>query len=278
MKHVTFGWQTADNLQIFAQSWQPAMGTPQGVVCLVHGLGEHSSRYVYVADALCNAGFTVITFDLQGHGQSTGKRGHIPTYNSFLDDIDRLLAEAQHRFPGVPNILYGHSLGGNLVLNYVLRRKTSLTGVVASSPWLKLSQPPPSIQLKLGQAASQIWPAFTMNTGLDVTAVSRDPNSVTAYATDRLIHSRVSLRLFTECHRAGLWALDHAARFPLPLLIFHGSADRITCPRASREFATGVPTGCTFKLWDNLYHETHHEPEKQAVLNLIIDWLTTQIS
>lgn len=278
MNHrFTFSWYTAANTPIFAQGWQPS-ASPVGVVCLIHGLGDHSSRYTHVARALSDAGLATLTFDHVGHGQSGGKRGHIPAYATHLDNITHLLTEARRRFADRPVFLYGHSMGGNLALNYALRRRPALAGVIASSPWLKLSQPPSAVQLKFVQLASRVAPGLTLRTGLEVNAVSRDPAAVAAYATDPLTHDRCSVRLFTECYGAGAWALAHAAQFSLPLLIFHGSADRITCPQASRDFAVAVHGDCTFKLWDNLYHETHNEPEQAVVLQFVVDWIAEQMA
>ena len=133
MQHIEFTQQAPDGIQFYFQGWQPET-PPKAVVCLVHGLGEHSGRYAHVAAALNDAGYALLGFDLRGHGKSGGPRGHTPSYETLMDDIGRLLAEAAHRYPGRPQFLYGHSLGGNLVLNYALRRKPGIGGVVATSP------------------------------------------------------------------------------------------------------------------------------------------------
>ncbi len=277
MKHITFGWRTAANIPIFAQGWQP-QEPPMGVVCLLHGLGEHSSRYAHVAQTLGDAGLATLTFDHYGHGQSGGKRGHIPAYASYFDDISRLLTEARQRYAGCPVFLYGHSMGGNLALNYALRQQPALAGVIASSPWLTLTQPPPPAQLQLIQLTRRVTPSLTLKTGLNPKASAHCPASVTAYATDPLIHNRCSVRLFAECHQAGQWALAHAAQFSLPLLIFHGSADQITSPEASQKFAAAANGNCTFKLWPQLFHETHNEPEKNEVLQFVVTWLQARLA
>jgi len=121
MKHTEFEFKTFDGLSLFGQSWQPEDRT-RAVVCLIHGLGEHSGRYVHVADSLSQAGYTLISFDLRGHGKSEGLRGHTPSYEALMQDISFLLEAANKKFPQLPFFLYGYSLGGNLVLNYVLRR------------------------------------------------------------------------------------------------------------------------------------------------------------
>jgi len=146
MKHSEFKFKTFDGLLLFAQSWQPKNQT-KAVVCLVHGMGEHSGRYTYLVDRLIQTGYTVLTFDLRGHGRSPGQRGHTPSYEALLQDISSLLEVANERFPQRPSFLYGHSLGGNLVLNYVLRRQTQLKGVIATDPWLRLAFEPPRFKI-----------------------------------------------------------------------------------------------------------------------------------
>lgn len=276
MNHQELHWQTADGLEIFGRCWQPDAEI-RAVVCLVHGLGEHSGRYAHVAAALTAAGYALLGFDLRGHGRSAGLRGHTPSYKALLDDIALLLEQAERYFPGRPRFLYGHSLGGNLVLNYALRRRPQLAGVVATGPWLRLAFEPSRVQVLLARTMDRLWPAFSQANGLEVTALARDPAVVQAYQDDPLVHDRVSARLFAVCYSAGLWALAHASEFPLPLLLMHGSADRLTSAAASQEFANRAPD-CTFQLWDGFYHELHNEPEKDAVLARMLDWLGQRLS
>ena len=150
MNYVDVQWQSADGLQLVGRSWEPA-GEPRAVVCLVHGLGEHCGRYQHVAAALTEAGFAVLACDQRGHGRSAGKRGVIPSYDALMDDIGLLLEQASQRYPGKPRFLYGHSLGGNEVINYTLRRKPALAGVVATSPGLRTAFKPPAAQLAVGR-------------------------------------------------------------------------------------------------------------------------------
>ena len=90
MKHTEFTFKAFDGLPLFGQSWQPE-GHPRAVVCLVHGIGEHSERYTHVADALTQAGYIFISFDLRGHGKSSGSRGHTPSYEALMNDLSSFL-------------------------------------------------------------------------------------------------------------------------------------------------------------------------------------------
>jgi alpha-beta hydrolase superfamily lysophospholipase len=276
MKHFEWTWYTADKTRLYAQSWQPD-GPAVGVVCLVHGLGDHSSRYAHVAAALAEAGHVTLAFDQRGHGASQGARGDAVSYDEQMDDIKRLLAEGGERYPALPRFLYGHSMGGNMVLNYALRRRPPIQGVIATGPWLRAAFDPPVWRVRAGRVLHKIRPALLQPSGLDVTAVSRDPAMVQAYRDNPLIHDKISLRVYFSCVAAGRWALEHAAEFALPLLLMHGGADRLTSAAASREFAAKIKAGCTYKEWDGLFHEIHNEPEQQQVFAYMIDWLDAHL-
>ena len=243
------------------------------MVCLIHGIGEHSGRYTHVAAALTKVGYALLSFDLRGHGKSQGQRGHTPSYEVLMDDIDHLLDEAARRFPNRPHFLYGHSMGGNLVLNYVLRRRPRLAGVIATAPDLGLAFELSPWKITLWQIINNLWPALPLAAGLDTKALSHDSEVVHDRENDPLIHDRISVRMFISVRKAALWALQHAAQFPLPLLLMYGSADRLTSAGATRQFADRVTGDCTFKLWEGLYHEIHNEPTQQEVFNSLISWL-----
>lgn len=274
--NYNFEWQGQDGLQIFARAWQPDT-SPRAVVCLVHGLGEHSGRYGHVAAALNRGGLAFLSFDQRGFGKSQGQRGHAASYEVLLDDITRLLEEASQRYPGLPRFLYGHSMGGGLALNYALRRKSNVAGIIATSPWIRLAFQPSAAQMILGRLMSRLRPSFSLPNSLDARDLSRDPEVVSAYENDPLVHDRISARLFVSCYSAGLWALEHASSLKLPLLIMHGGEDRITSLEASRRFAGQVARGCTFKQWEGCRHEIHNEPVKEELFSFVVDWLSDHI-
>ncbi len=275
MKHTEFKFKTFDGLQLFGQSWQPE-NQSRAVVCLVHGMGEHSGRYAHVADALTQAGYVLFTFDIRGHGKSSGPRGHTPSYEAPMKDISSLLEIVNKQFPQLSSFLYGHSLGGNLVLNYVLRRQPQFKGVIVTGPWLRLAFEPPAFKIALGKITNQLCPAFSQKSGLDTKVLSHDPKVVHAYENDPLVHDHISARMFISIYQAGQWALEHASEFSIPLLLMHGGDDKIISVEASREFADKINENCTFKIWDGFYHEIHNEPEKEEVFKFLIDWLNKE--
>jgi alpha-beta hydrolase superfamily lysophospholipase len=277
MSHIEFTRQSPDRLQFYFQGWEPE-APPRAVVCLVHGLGEHTGRYAHVAAALNDAGYAMLGFDLRGHGKSGGPRGHTHSYDALMDDIDRLLEETAARYPDKMRFLYGHSLGGNLVLNHALRHEPKLAGVISTSPAIRVAHPLPATQLALAKVMNRLQPAMQMPNGLALDNLARDPEVIRAYKNDPLVHDRISVRLALEMLQAGEWALAHAAGFPLPLLLVHGSADELTSAAATQEFAGRVRRDCTLKIWDGFFHETHNEPEKALVLGFMVDWLTSRLS
>ena len=256
--------------------WQPA-GNVKGVVCLVHGLGEHSGRYSPLADFLNRSGFAVMAFDLRGHGRSGGKRGHF-AYETALDDIGLLVAEARRRFGEAPRFLYGHSLGGNLVLNYILRRPVdALRGAIVSGPWLRLAFDPPAYKVFLARSVGKLLPGLLQPSGLQPEYLSHDAEVVRAYVEDPLVHDRISAGLFLGAYEAGLWALEHASALSIPLLLMHGTADHLTSADASREFCARAGERCTLRLWEGMYHEVHNEPGKEEVYRTVKAWLESRV-
>ena len=264
-------WKSRDGLEMYARSW--AHENPKTIVCLIHGHGEHVNRYNHVGEAYAQAGYVLQGFDLRGHGQSGGPRGHIPSYQVLLDDISDFTTDAKQRYPALPLFMYGHSMGGNQVLNYALRYPDGLRGAIVTSPWLKLASRPSPLLAWVAKILNMIFPIYTQASGLDPTTISRDPQEVHAYISDPLMHDRISARLFTLMEANAQGALERAAGLKVPTLLMHGSGDRLSSFEGSKEFAQRAGSIVTLRIWDGLYHETHNEPEKVEVIRTMTDWV-----
>jgi acylglycerol lipase len=267
--------QARDGVSLFVRTWSP-QAAPTGVVCVVHGIGEHSGRYGHLCSALVQAGYAVAAFDLRGHGRSDGGRGHVPI-DETMDDIDLVLDDTKGRFGSVPCFLYGHSLGGLLVLAYALRRRPALAGIVASGSALHTALREQKAKVLAVRVLGRLLPRVTLPTGLDDQALSRDPEVVAAYRADPLVHDRASLGFARETIATMDWTLAHADRLALPVLLIHGDADQVNYSSGSRAFAGRVPGDCTLKVYEGLYHEIHNEPEKQRVLDDLVHWLDDHV-
>ncbi|MDX1326399.1 MAG: alpha/beta hydrolase [Arenibacter sp.] len=245
----------------------------KGLVVLVHGFGEHSGRYFpEVVPTLLDINMAVISYDNFGHGQSGGKRGDCPSYGALMGLLDAVVAKGKALVPDTPIFLYGHSMGGNLVLNYALRSKVKLKGVVASSPYLKLAFQPPKWKMTLGKAMLRLLPHVTLSAGLDPSGISRIPEEVEQYKQDPYIHDRVSPMFSFPVMAAGQWAIDHAAHLKTPTLLLHGTGDRIIDYKGTQGFHKNAAV-TTLQLMEGGYHELHKDLCRKEVLQIISNWM-----
>ncbi len=258
---------------IFLRHWK--VGEPKGVVLAVHGMGTHSGRFERFAKSLAEAGYTSFCYDHPGHGNSPGKRGHFTHYGQLLDTLQLALDEVKYQYPDKPIFLFGHSMGGNVVANFVIRRKPSVNGVVLSSPWFKLAFNPPFFQMMLAKMVVNIFPGLSQQSKLQINYISHDPHVLKEYDEDPMIHSYITPRFFLETSAAGLYALNHAAEFELPLYLYHGTEDHITAFPASKSFASKVKS-CQFKAWEGCYHEVHNEWVKEELFSEIVSFLESK--
>ena len=245
----------------------------KGVIIITHGMGEHSMRYKEMADFYTNEGYTVISFDIRGHGLSEGKRGHTPGYEFLMDDIERVYAQVRADYPSLPIFLFGHSMGGNLVLNFLLRKPNNIRGAIVTGAYLKLGFEPPKWKIILAKLSSSIWPTLSQPTELELDALSRNKEVIRKYENDELVHDRITSAFFVNVHFAGQYAIDHANEIKSPLLVMHGMEDRLTSPTGSQDFASNSGDNVHLKMWNGLYHELHNEPEKQEIFNYEIEWM-----
>lgn len=277
MRQHEFSWKSPSGASIYAQSWMPNLQRqkmPRAILLLIHGLGEHSGRYQHVAEYFTHKNIGVLGCDRVGHGKSGGKRGHVKKYKYLFDDIEQLHAEATRRYPKVPVFLYGHSMGGGLVIDYMLRHPTmSIKGVVATSPLLKPAFDPPKILSKVARLIRPIYPSFSQDNGLDKKALSSDPSVIEAYINDPLVHPKITVESAMGCLDSGLQSLQKVGKLARPLLLMHGDQDGITSHKASEQFAAKAEGDLTLKIWEGGYHELHNEPNKMDVLEYMYQWL-----
>ena len=260
-----------DGLRIYYRHWDCEDASK--ICCIVHGFGEHSGRYAHVAERLNKAGITVFAMDLRGHGLSQGKKGHAKSYELLMSDIEELLKTARSEYTDLPMFLMGHSMGGNLVGNYVIRMNTNeLKGFILSSPWFKLAFDPPAWKVKLGQFFSKVYPALSQPSGLEVNHISRVPEVVQAYIDDPLVHDIMSAGLHAGVSEAGDYAIEKADTIKLKGLVYQGTSDQIIDWKTSREFASRLKDG-EFIALDGVYHEPHNDLGQEEVIDRLIKFI-----
>lgn len=253
----------------------PGENMRAGIV-LVHGIGEHIQRYSYFVEKFNEKGFGVVGVDLPGHGKSDGKRGKLNSYSLTDEMLDFLIAEYKKTFPGIPVFLYGHSLGGGIVLQYILKKSPEIEGAVVTSPWLRLSFEPARLKLVLAGIMKNLLPSLTQPSQLVVSHISHDQKVVDDYISDPLNHDKISVGLFNSAMSAGKYSLLHAEDLKVPLLLMHGSDDQISSPQGSRDFAAKTNMA-ELKIWEGGYHELHNETFKDEVFSYIVKWIEKHI-
>ncbi len=259
-------------LLLFHRTWRPA-APPRAVLLNLHGLGDHSGLYGALSDRLIASGFAVHALDIRGNGRSPGKRGHVDAWSDYREDLRRFVELVRREEPGRPLFLLGNSLGGLIAIEYAMHHAEGLRGIIAAAPPLgQLSVPP--VLLALGRVMSRIWPAFSLETSMDLSGLARDPAVVDELLADPLFHRLGSARLSTEVRAAIARVQRRAAEFPLPLLVLHGSKDRLVPPDGSRTFVARVAHPDTRLIeYPEGRHVLFADSDREQVLADLVQWL-----
>lgn len=271
MNEQQLSWLSKDGLELNAKHWP--LEDPRAILAVVHGMGEHAGRYNHLAKYFVNHGFAVIALDQRGHGISGGARGHSPSLQHLLNDVDQFLAKCRSLYPNKPLVAYAHSMGGNVMLNYLLRNHPDLSAAVISAPWIQLAFEPPAWKITAAKILGSWTPKLTLANELDVNQLSKDTSVVKAYVTDPLVHNKISAAMGKELMEGSAWLNEFKGEITLPTLLMHGTKDGLTSYPASNAFAQRVSGLLTFKAWEGLFHELHNEPEQGQVFDFVFDWL-----
>lgn len=273
MDQIEFSWKTDDGLNIYAKEWSHE--SPEAVVLLVHGLGEHTNRYEEMAAYFQQNGLAFIGNDHRGHGQSDGKRGHCRSRMDFFQEIRELIKRSEEKYPGCPIFLYGHSMGGTIGLSFTLMETHPLKGMLVSGPWIQLPKKsePSKFFLFMLRVIRAIAPGLSQSNGLDSKFISTDPKEVEKYLNDPLVHDQITVRQVLEIFTFAQYLNAFSSKTPVPLLLMHGEKDEITAAKGTREFSERVKENTELEIWPESYHEIHYEPNRQEVFDRSIAWI-----
>jgi acylglycerol lipase len=272
----TLEFQGLGGLKIFARSWRPQAKAPRAIVVISHGVLSHSGYYEWTAEQLVTAGFAVYAIDHRGRGRSEGERFFVETVDHYVEDVATLIELAKNHDPGVPAFLLGHSAGGVVACVYALEHQDRIAGLVCESFAFQVYAP--DLALAAVKGLSHVFPhAHVLK--LPIEEFSRNPAAVEAMKTDPLIAGEVQPTTTV----AALVRADErlAKEFPLiklPVLILHGTADKVTKPGGSQMFYDQAgSTDKTLKLYEGHAHDLLNDLDRETVMADIRNWLLARI-
>lgn len=272
MQHFESIFSASDGTSLYYQCWHPDKN-PKAVMVIVHGFGDHSGRYTNIINQLESLDFAFYSYDHRGHGLSAGNRGYISSWSEYRDDLAVFLQLVAEKEKNQPLFIYGHSMGGLVVLDFLLHNKIDIRGVIASAPLLAQPSISPVLVL-ISRILSRIKPNFSIDTKVDPNVISKDKNEVMRYASDPLVHSIGTVRLGTEMTATINYTQEHAGDFTYPILLVVGSADALVPKEGTITFFNNIASkDKTMNQYPNGFHELHNDDDKEKVLDDMAAWL-----
>jgi len=265
-----------DGLNLFYRYWRPP--EPKATIVGVHGYAEHSGRYKHVGEFLAQNGFAFYIHDLRGHGLSDGERGFVNDFWEFINDLDLFVDHVRGREKIGRVFMLGHSMGGLISIIYAIEHPEKLLGLITSGAALKVGIKLSGIQENLMKILSKVRPKYRPDIKIDASYLTHDENVNRAYVEDELVFKRGTVRLFVEMIKAMNWAFENAERLSIPILMMHGSDDKIIPPEASKEFFKKIKViDKELKIFPRFYHEIFNEKEKEKALNTALKWVNNHL-
>jgi len=277
MERIEGQFKGYKNLNLYYQSWLPS-NEPRAVLLVVHGFAEHSGRYINVVNHFVPKGYAVYIFDQRGHGRSQGLRGYVENFSYFVNDLETFLGVIRNKHHSAKIFIVGHSMGGTIATAYAVSHQDQVDGLLLSGTALKVGAGVPSGLIIIARLLSLLLPKVGLYV-IDASAISRDKTVVDAYVNDPLVYrGKIRARLGVETIKAMQMLLSQMSTIHLPILIMHGTADRLSDPKGSEILYNGVKSrDRTLKLYDGFYHEIFNEPGRERVFTDMEAWLVAHV-
>jgi alpha-beta hydrolase superfamily lysophospholipase len=250
-------------------------GDVRAAVLLTHGYGDHQARYDHVVKAWTAKGLLVATWDLRGHGDSEGPRGHIVSFDDYLRDlfelVDRLDREPVFKAAGKP-VAFGHSMGGLVTFHAVLQQQDRFRGMALCSPQFALAMSVPIYKRVPAKALSRLVPRLAMPSGLTGSMCTRDPDRARDYDNDPKVFPTATARWFTEALAAMQSAGERASRITLPLVALLAGDDKVVSTQAARTLLQSTSSKTKdIRVLDGYYHEIINDPGRDEWIAYFAD-------
>lgn len=278
MRHQEGSFKGIRDTNIYHQCWLPE-GEPKAALLIVHGLAEHSGRYMNVVNHFVPLGYGVYGVDLIGHGKSDGARVYVERFEDYTDALKTYFDVVRDWQPDKPIFLVGHSMGGLIGSIYLIEHQAELSGAVISAPFVQVPDNVSPPVVFVGKVLSTLMPKFGL-VGVEAEGVSRDPEVVQAYVNDPLVYrGKTTARLSAELLKAMQRVAAEAVRITLPILILQGGADKLVDPDGARMLYASVSSiDKKLNVYEGCYHEVFNEPERDQVLSDVEMWLEARLA
>ncbi|MFC4402569.1 alpha/beta hydrolase [Gracilibacillus xinjiangensis] len=279
--HSSNFFQAKDGLQLFYQTWVPSK--PKAVIIIIHGAGEHSGKYRPFSEQCMKQDIAVVGFDLRGFGQSEGARGHINTFQEYIDDLHKLMEWVSTRFDGLPIFLFGHSLGGLVVIRYSQIYANETKGVILSAPALALRYKIPILAKKALEISSRFVPALSINP-MKWQSIIRRMGHLASYLPpeNALLHdpymtAEITPKWLAELLQNGVNALRDSASFRYPVLCVYDEKDPIIQPVIIQNFLDKLEVDKKWLSFNDGFHHILHPSYHQKTIADILNWMDHRI-
>ena len=265
-------------LELYYQSWYPN-GQPKAVLILIHGVAEHSDRYLNLVDILVPNNLIIYTYDQRGHGKSPGQRGYLNSWDEYRIDFRNFLEMVRRKEPDLPVFAYGHSQGALVALDFLIQEKNHLQGTIVSGSPLASDDAASPLLVAAAKILSRIWPTFSLDSPINPAQLSCDARVVKKYQDDPAVFKILTARWGTEYLKTQESVRANASRVNLPILILHGGEDTLCDPKGSQFLYDQVSSADkTLKIYPNYFHEIHNEPGHITIIQDIDEWITQHLA
>ncbi len=277
MQHTEGRFKGYKDLDIYYQCWLPE-GDARAVLLVVHGWAEHSGRYTNLVDYFVPKGYAICALDYRGHGKSEGPRGYVDRFSDYLLDLKTFFDLVRSQHSDTKIFMVGHSVGGTVATAYVIDHQHELAGLLLSGASLMMGSGLPSALIPLARILSVLMPRMGVFV-LDATDISQDKAVVDAYVNDPLVYrGKITCRFAAEMLKTLRKLPSQMPEIKLPILVMHGTADRLGEPEGSRLlYDRAGSKDKTLKLYQGFYHEIFNEPEREQVLSDMESWLAARL-
>lgn len=264
-------------LELYYQSWHP-QDQPKAVLVIIHGIAEHSNRYMNLVDNLVPEGYAIYSYDQRGHGKSPGQRGYLESWDEYRSDLKHFLDLVQQNESDLPVYVYGHSQGALILLDFLIMEHSSLSGTIVSGSPLASDDAASPLLVASAKILSRVWPTFSLDSPINPAQLSCDARVVKKYQDDPAVFKILTARWGTEYLKTQNMVRENAAAIDLPILILHGGEDTLCDPKGSQYLYDQVSSADkTLKIYPSYFHEIHNEPGHITVIQEMNEWISQRM-